>query len=94
MNSNGEDFTVPDGVNVVQVNIADTSVPMSYVGVTPGTRHHLLGFNNSLVCFSHGGRAAEPVEWMSIETTPDAAPTYYLSWSSEINEKTPTVYDY
>ena len=90
----GQYFTVKDGVNVVEVDVADVATPVSYVGVTPGTKHYLRASTDSLQCISHSTNTGEHVVWSSIAVKSDSDTPYYLSWSPEINKKTPTVTDY
>lgn len=97
------DFTVPAGVNVIKVNPEGGSSPTSYVGVTPGTRHHLETFTggssqpvtpHGVLCTSHRYSASKYICWLLFRLPYDVTLRYTLSWSPEINAMTPTVTDY
>lgn len=91
MSPGGYKFTVPDRIKVIQVDALGANVPSSYVGVTPGSIHYLRPYETWLEC-EHYSRLPENIQWIHVPYGTN--PTYYLSWSPEINERTPTVTDY
>ena len=86
-------FTVPEGVNVIKLYIDHNIV---YVGVTPKTKHKINVitdvhgdeyFNIQVYCVTHN------ITYMDIDSI-DYIETVDISWSPEINKKTPTITDY
>lgn len=91
------DFTVPNGVRVLEVS-ENYSSYSRYVGVTPNTTHHLvLGLEEKdpgvrmtycLKCSTHHYK--QYIAWASSEYSERAV----IRWSPEINNHTPDVTDY
>lgn len=91
------DFTVPNGVRVLEVS-GNYSSYSRYVGVTPNTTHHLmLGLEEDdpgvrmtyrLKCSTHNYK--KYITWVSSEYSECAV----IRWSPEINNHTPDVTDY
>lgn len=91
------DFTVPNGVRVLEVSDNYSSYSR-YVGVTPNTTHHLvLGLEEydpgvrmvySLECSTHHHK--QYIAWESSEYSESAV----IRWSPEINNHTPDFTDY
>lgn len=91
------DFTVPNGVRVLEVS-ENYSSYSRYVGVTPNTTHHLiLGLEEDdsgvrmtyrLECSTHHYK--QYIAWGSSEYSERAV----IRWSPEINNHTPDVTDY
>ena len=92
-----EDFTVPNGVRVLEVS-ENYSSYSRYVGVTPNTTHHLvLGLEENdpgvrmtyrLECSTHHYK--QYISWNSSEYSECAV----IRWSPEINNHTPDFTDY
>lgn len=91
------DFTVPNGVRVLEVS-ENYSSYSRYVGVTPNTTHHLvLGLEEDdpgvrmtyrLECSTHHYK--QYIAWTSSEYSERAV----IRWSPEINNHTPDITDY
>ena len=95
---NEYNLIVPARVNVIKVHAQGTS-ESSYVGVTPGTRHHLRTFTDGeseygVECTTDRNSAGRNIKWIDLYFPLRVNPTYTLSWSPEINKEGPTVTDY
>jgi hypothetical protein len=95
-------FTVPNGVKIIQVSYDGSDNAISYVGVTSGSQHTLESFTggdaqpitpHGVWCITHKN-SEEYIHWVFVRLPYDADPKYRLSWSPEINKQTPTVTDY
>lgn len=95
-------FTVPNGVKIIQVSYDGSDNAISYVGVTSGSQHTLELFTggssqpitpHGVLCITHK-ISKEYIHWVFVRLPYDADPKYRLSWSPEINKQTPTVTDY
>ena len=95
--STNMDFTVPAGVNVIKVNTQNNNSFISYVGVTPGAKHHLHIFirsNQGLLMYGLACTSHTDIMWIYFMIPAETYPIYELSWSPEINKMTPNVTDY
>lgn len=91
------DFTVPAGVNVIKVNPQGSGRYVSYVGVTPGTKHHLqpfVGHSQGMVGYGIKCTSHQDKYWIIFTIPAEVDIKYTLSWSPEINTHTPKVNDY
>ena len=95
-------FTVPNGVKIIQVSYDGSDNAISYVGVTSGSQHILESFTggdaqpitpHGVCCITHK-ISNEYIPWVFVRLPYEVDPKYRLSWSPEINNKTPTVTDY
>lgn len=85
-NNTEGDFTVPNGIKVIKVAVSGNAT--DYVGVTPKSTHDLY-----FVRYGFSGRKLQCIT-DSIWWATSLGDAVTLSWSPEINKKTPTIKDY
>ena len=99
---NERNFTVPNGVKIIQVSYDGSDKAISYVGVTSGSQHTLESFTGAdaqpitphgVWCITHK-ISGEYKYWGFVRLPYEVDPKYRLSWSPEINTHTPDVTDY
>lgn len=97
----GGKFTVPMGITVLKINYEDDD--SQYVGVTPGSTHTLKIYTTEgnedvlygVEVYCHDHRAYWfDIAWQDEPYLGKPEASVYISWSPEINKKTPTRKDY
>lgn len=92
-------FTVPSGIHVIQLSGDFNTI---YVGVTPNTTHSFyinidqqghFHFEITVGCRSHN-KIYDEYSFITDGDKEDPIDTIRISWSPEINKKTPTTTDY